>query len=64
MANFEAHPAPLPLLSQRLPGPHRAVREGRIAPNARELARFHVREVIEIYAGACGEPPLPNGALE
>ncbi len=65
MANLEAHPAPLPLLSQHLPGPHRAVREGRVARNPRELVRFHVREVIERYARACGAPAGPmesNGA--
>ncbi len=55
-ANLETHPAPLPLLSQHLPGPHRAVRDGRIARNPRELVRFHVREVIEGYARACGVP--------
>jgi len=65
LANLEAHPAPLPLLSQHLPGPHRAVREGRIARNPRELARFHVREVIELYTRACGGPhagsTVPDG---
>ena len=65
MANLEAHPAPLPLLSQHLPGPHRAVREGRIARNPRELVRFHVRERIECYTRACGAQAGPmesNGA--
>ena len=65
MANLEAHPAPLPLLSQHLPGPHRAVREGRIARNPRELVRFHVRETIECYTRACGAQAGPmesNGA--
>ena len=62
LANLETHPAPLPLLSQHLPGPHRAVREGRIARNPRELVRFRVREVIECYARACGGPQA--GSLE
>jgi len=65
MANLEAHPAPLPLVSQHLPGPHRAVREGRIARNPRELVRFHVREAIERYTRACGTQASPmesNGA--
>jgi len=53
-ANLEAHPPPLTLLSQYLPGAFRAVREGRIGSHPRELARWRVREVIELYARACG----------
>ena len=68
VANLEAHPVPLPLLSQHLPGPHRALREGRIDGHPRDLVRFHVREVLELYAGACGPgpaaTPAPNGAVE
>jgi D-tagatose-1,6-bisphosphate aldolase subunit GatZ/KbaZ len=53
LANLEAHPMPLPLLSQHLPGAYRAVREGRITSHPRDLVRFRVRKVIEIYARAC-----------
>jgi len=53
-ANLEAHPPPLTLLSQYLPGAFGAVREGRIANRPRELVRWRVREVIELYARACG----------
>jgi D-tagatose-1,6-bisphosphate aldolase subunit GatZ/KbaZ len=56
LANLEAHPAPLPLLSQHLPGPYRALRDRRIAGEPGELVRFHVREVIERYTRACGAP--------
>jgi D-tagatose-1,6-bisphosphate aldolase subunit GatZ/KbaZ len=57
LANLETHPAPLALLSQHLPGAYYAVRDGRIAWNPRELVRFHVREVIELYTRACAGPP-------
>jgi D-tagatose-1,6-bisphosphate aldolase subunit GatZ/KbaZ len=57
LANLQTHPAPLALLSQHLPGTYHAVRNGRIAWNPRELVRFHVREVIEIYARACAGSP-------
>lgn len=55
-ANLEAHPAPLTLLSQYMPGAFGAVREGRIANRPDELARWRVREVMELYARACGDP--------
>jgi D-tagatose-1,6-bisphosphate aldolase subunit GatZ/KbaZ len=59
LSNLEAHPVPLPLLSQHLPGPYRAVREGRIAPDPRDIIRFRIREVIEIYTRACTATPTP-----
>jgi D-tagatose-1,6-bisphosphate aldolase subunit GatZ/KbaZ len=54
VANLEAHPAPLPLISQYLPGPGRSVRERDLPPHPRALVGLHVREVIDIYARACG----------
>lgn len=55
-ANLEAHPPPLPLLSQHLPTAYDAVRDGRIGRHSGELVRFRVRETIEQYVGACGGP--------
>ena len=55
-ANLETHPPPLPLLSQHVPGAYSAVREGRIARNPGEIARFRVREAIESYVRASGGP--------
>jgi D-tagatose-1,6-bisphosphate aldolase subunit GatZ/KbaZ len=57
LSNLEAHPVPLPLLSQKLPEAYRAVREGRIAHHPRDIVRFRVREVIELYARACAADP-------
>ena len=56
-ANLETHPPPLPLLSQHVPGAYAAVRDGRIARNPGEIARFRVRETAESYVRACGGPP-------
>jgi D-tagatose-1,6-bisphosphate aldolase subunit GatZ/KbaZ len=61
LANLESHPAPWPLLSQYLPAPCRAVREGRITRHPRELVRFHVGEALEPYLRACGGP-MGSGA--
>ncbi len=57
LSNLEAHPVPLPLLSQHLPGAYGAIREGRIAPHPRDIIRFRVREVIELYTRACATTP-------
>jgi D-tagatose-1,6-bisphosphate aldolase subunit GatZ/KbaZ len=54
ITNLESHPLPWPLLSQHLPGAYRAVREQGLAPQPRELVRFHIGEVIDVYARACG----------
>jgi D-tagatose-1,6-bisphosphate aldolase subunit GatZ/KbaZ len=66
LANLERYPAPLPLLSQYLPGPCHAVREGRLGGGPSELVRFHVREAIEPYVRACtvlqGAPGPSEGA--
>ena len=67
VANLEASPPPLTLLSQYLPGAYRAVREGSIAPRPRDLIGWRIREVIDVYARACagggesgfGGRPLP-----
>ncbi len=62
LANLEAHTVPLPLLSQHLPGPYRAVREGRIRAQPRDLVRFRIREVVELYSRACVGTPAPGPA--
>jgi len=53
-ANLTEHEPPLTLISQYLPRQHRALREGRVTPDPRELVRFQVLEVLESYAEACG----------
>jgi len=55
LANLDANPLPLALLSQYLPEEYRAVREGRLSPNARGLAMHHVERVLRQYASACGQ---------
>jgi D-tagatose-1,6-bisphosphate aldolase subunit GatZ/KbaZ len=54
IANLEAAPIPLPLLSQYLPVQHAAIRAGRLANAPRALIRAKVREVVQVYAEACG----------
>ena len=61
LANLEAHPAPLPLLSQYLPGPGRRARERGGAARPRDLIRDHVREVVELYDRACAGSPSGEG---
>jgi D-tagatose-1,6-bisphosphate aldolase subunit GatZ/KbaZ len=61
LENLERHPAPLPLLSQYLPGPCRAVRDGRLRREPSDLVRFHVREAIEPYVRACAVPLGASG---
>jgi len=53
LANLQAHPPPLPLLSQHLPGPYQAVREGRISAQPEELIRCRISEVVRLYSRAC-----------
>jgi len=55
LANLGASPLPLALLSQYLPEGYRAVREGRLNPDARGLAMHHVELVLRQYASACGQ---------
>lgn len=54
VANLEASPPPLPLLSQHLPNQHAAVRAGRLANAPRALIGAKVGEVAARYARACG----------
>lgn len=52
--NLQLHPAPLSVLSQYMPTQYEAVRAGRIRNTPRELIHHKVREVVEVYARACG----------
>jgi D-tagatose-1,6-bisphosphate aldolase subunit GatZ/KbaZ len=54
IANLEAHPAPISLLSQYLPNQANAVRAGQIENNAIQLIRHKIGEVMDHYAYACG----------
>ena len=54
VANLDANPPPLALLSQYLPAGYLAVREGRLESRARALAMHHVSQVLQQYAHACG----------
>jgi D-tagatose-1,6-bisphosphate aldolase subunit GatZ/KbaZ len=53
LANLQALPPPLALLSQFLPMQYAAVRAGSLRPDARELVLHHVDAVLAQYAGAC-----------
>ncbi len=53
LANLLAQPPPLPLLSQHLPGPYEAVREGRISAQPGDLVRYRISEVVRLYSRAC-----------
>ncbi|WP_353979590.1 D-tagatose-bisphosphate aldolase, class II, non-catalytic subunit [Salinicola endophyticus] len=52
-AALEAHPLPLPLVSQYLPDAYRAIRVGQLAPEPRALVRWHIEGVLDAYARAC-----------
>lgn len=52
-ATCDASPPPLALVSQYLPGAVAALREGRLALRARDLAIHHVRGVLGDYSAAC-----------
>jgi D-tagatose-1,6-bisphosphate aldolase subunit GatZ/KbaZ len=54
LANLEANPPPLSLLSQYLPRAYAAVRSGELALNARDWVLHHVDGVLQQYSAACG----------
>jgi D-tagatose-1,6-bisphosphate aldolase subunit GatZ/KbaZ len=54
LANLEANPPPLTLLSQYLPRAYAAVRSGTLAMNARDWVLHHVDGVLQQYGAACG----------
>jgi len=53
LANLDANPPPLTLLSQYLPLQYQAIRAGRLRPRARELVLHAIERVLQQYAEAC-----------
>ncbi|HNX52250.1 MAG TPA: D-tagatose-bisphosphate aldolase, class II, non-catalytic subunit [Pontiellaceae bacterium] len=53
VANLKAHPVPLSLLSQYMPGQYRAVSEGLIRNDVEEIIIHRTQDVISLYARAC-----------
>jgi D-tagatose-1,6-bisphosphate aldolase subunit GatZ/KbaZ len=53
MANLDAAPPPLALLSQYMPAEFESVRNGRLRVRSRELLMHRVRGVLTRYADAC-----------
>ncbi|MDZ7374652.1 MAG: D-tagatose-bisphosphate aldolase, class II, non-catalytic subunit [candidate division KSB1 bacterium] len=52
MDNLTTHPAPLNLISYFLPNQYRAIREGVISNNPRDIIHHKIREVLERYSEA------------
>ena len=53
LANLEANPPPLTLLSQYMPVQYEAIRAGELTRSARELVLHHVSRVPQQYFAAC-----------
>ena len=53
LANLDANPPPLTLLSQYLPLQYEAIRAGGMRLGARELVLHHVDLVLQQYSAAC-----------
>jgi D-tagatose-1,6-bisphosphate aldolase subunit GatZ/KbaZ len=53
LANLDANPPPLTLLSQYLPPQYQAIRAGRMGVRARELVLQAIARVLEQYSAAC-----------
>jgi D-tagatose-1,6-bisphosphate aldolase subunit GatZ/KbaZ len=51
--NLKAHPIPLSLLSQYMPGQYHAVSEGLICNDVEEIIIHRTQDVIGIYSRAC-----------
>ena len=54
LENLTTHAPPLSLISQYLPKQYEAIRDGRISPGPRDLIQDKIREVLSVYAAACG----------
>ncbi len=52
--NLDEKGIPLSILSQYLPNQYNAVQEGKISLNSQDLILSHIRDVVGIYARACG----------
>jgi D-tagatose-1,6-bisphosphate aldolase subunit GatZ/KbaZ len=55
LANLNAHPAPVSLLSQYLPNQSSALRAGVVSNHPVELIHSKILEVLDQYAYACGK---------
>jgi D-tagatose-1,6-bisphosphate aldolase subunit GatZ/KbaZ len=53
LANLDANPPPLSLVSQYLPLQYQAIRAGRLRLRARELVLHAVEQVLQPYSAAC-----------
>jgi D-tagatose-1,6-bisphosphate aldolase subunit GatZ/KbaZ len=53
LANLDANPPPLSLVSQYMPLQYQAIREGRLRLRARELVLHAIEQVLQQYAEAC-----------
>jgi D-tagatose-1,6-bisphosphate aldolase subunit GatZ/KbaZ len=57
LANVDASPPPLTLLSQYLPLQYAAIRAGRIRLRSRDLVLYAVEQVLQQYSAACTDNP-------
>jgi len=53
--NLAASPIPLTLISQYLPEEYQAIRSGRLQAVPEQMIQEHIRQVLRIYAAACGQ---------
>jgi D-tagatose-1,6-bisphosphate aldolase subunit GatZ/KbaZ len=53
LANLDANPPPLTLVSQYLPLQYQAIRAGRLRPQVRELVLHAVEQALQPYSAAC-----------
>jgi D-tagatose-1,6-bisphosphate aldolase subunit GatZ/KbaZ len=51
--NLSGHSLPLPLLSQFMPSEYEAMRAGPLTIHPHAIIRFHIQNVLRIYAAAC-----------
>lgn len=59
LANLDAHPAPLPLVSQYLPSAYEALRRGDAdAAQSESLVRAHISTVLDDYYAAVSQDPV------
>jgi D-tagatose-1,6-bisphosphate aldolase subunit GatZ/KbaZ len=63
LANLEAHPAPLPLVSQYLPSAYAAIRRGEAdAARPASMVLAHVSRVLDDYHAAVSQGPVSSHA--
>lgn len=55
LQNLATVPIPLTLISQYLPEEYKAIRTGRLQPVPEKMIQEHIRQVLRIYAAACGQ---------